>query len=86
MNINQELEKHLLNEHVMAQGKSSIKPDEDLLTQGIIDSLGLLKLVAFMENNFHISIPEEELIPENFGTIESLSNLITKFSPNIAKS
>ena len=41
--------------------KQSLAPDEDLLEQGIIDSLGVLKLILFMEEAFGIKVIDEEI-------------------------
>ena len=44
-----------------------------LLQSGIVDSLGILELVAFIEQGFGITISDEELLPENFQTLEALT-------------
>jgi acyl carrier protein len=53
-------------------------PDEPLQ----IDSLGLIRLVAFMESDCGIRVEDEELIAENFATMRSLSQLIEQKSQN----
>ena len=50
--------------------------EESLLNNGVIDSLGVLEVVTFLEREFSISISDEELLPENFGTIQSLSRFV----------
>ena len=50
----------------------SLRHDTSLLKNGIIDSLGLMKLVAFLEETFGVRVLDEELIPENFATLEAL--------------
>lgn len=47
--------------------------NEPLLETGVIDSLGVLDVVAYLESEFGISIDDEELIPENFQSIERLT-------------
>ena len=51
-------------------------PDEPLQ----IDSLGLIRLVAFMESDCGIRVEDEELVAENFATLRSLGELIEKKS------
>jgi acyl carrier protein len=46
------------------------------LDAGILDSTGVLELVAFVETAFGISVTDEELIPANFGSIKSLCAFI----------
>lgn len=50
--------------------------DEPLLQNGFIDSLGILEVVSFVENEFGIVISDEDLLPENFGSIHSLTNFV----------
>ena len=51
---------------------------DDLIESGVIDSLGILKLLAFLEAKFSIHIADEELIPENFQSIESIESFISR--------
>jgi acyl carrier protein len=76
MMILENLEKVLLTEIAVDLDKKSLDPDEDLLEQGIIDSLGLMKLIAFMEETFGIKIIDEEIIPENFQSLNSMTSLV----------
>jgi acyl carrier protein len=52
-------------------------PDEPLQ----IDSLGLIRLVAFLENEFGYRIEDEELIAENFTTLRKLEELLSTKTP-----
>jgi acyl carrier protein len=70
--------KEYLMEMIMDQGRSSIEPDEDLLTQGLIDSMGILQLVSFMEKKFNIKVPDEDIVPDNFRTLDSLTEYVTR--------
>jgi acyl carrier protein len=54
----------------------NVSNDEPLLTNGLIDSLGILEVVSFVENEFGIVVSDEDLLPENFGSIHSLSNFV----------
>ncbi len=53
-------------------------PDEPLQ----IDSLGLIRLVAFMESDCGIRVEDEELIADNFANLRSLGELIAQKSRN----
>jgi acyl carrier protein len=57
----------------LAKGrKTEIKYDDDLLSEGIIDSLGILQLVAFIEDQFGVQIPDEDVVLENFMSVAAL--------------
>ena len=51
----------------------SISAEDDLLDSGIINSIGLLQLVAFVEEKMNIEIPPEDVIYENFHSVAALS-------------
>ena len=83
MTIEKVLESYLLEEYMGDDDTlNSIRYDADLFKQGIIDSLGILRLVAFMEESFNISVPEEKLRPENFSSIRALTALVNEIRNN----
>ncbi len=49
-----------------------------LLDEGIIDSVGVMELVAFLEGDFGLAVEDEELIPENLDSVENLANFIAR--------
>lgn len=50
-----------------------------LLEDGVLDSMGIMFLVASIEDAYDIEIPGEEIIPENFDNIDSIEKLIRRF-------
>ena len=50
--------------------------DEPLLGNGLIDSLGILEVVTFVEKEFGIVVSDEDLTPENFGSIHNLAEFV----------
>lgn len=50
--------------------------EDPLLKNGLIDSLGILEVVTFLENEFDITLTDEELLPENFESVRSLSKFV----------
>ena len=53
-----------------------VSNDESLLNNGLIDSLGILEVVAFIEKEFGFTVSDEDLLPENFGSVASLLNFV----------
>ncbi len=52
---------------------NGLKDDTSFLDEGIIDSTGILELVSFLEEEFSISVEDEELIPEY---LDSIMNVV----------
>jgi len=51
----------------------SFSDEESFLRSGIIDSLGMLDLVAFLESEFGIKIYDEELVPQNLDSLAKVA-------------
>jgi len=82
MNILQNIEKFLLTEVAVGLDKKTLDPDEDLLEQGVIDSLGLMKLIDFIEKNFKVNIADEKIVPENFQCLNCMVRLVEEQMQN----
>ena len=82
MSILNDLEKFLINEIAVNLDKKSLTPDEDLLEKGIIDSLGIMKLILFMEETFGIAVVDDEIVPENFQTLNNMVKFVEQKKGN----
>ena len=49
-----------------------------LLDTGVIDSTGVLELVAFLEKHFAIKIGDEELLPDNLDSIAKIAAFLSR--------
>jgi acyl carrier protein len=54
----------------------ALRDDSLFIEEGIIDSVGVLELVAFIEETFGFRVEDEELIPENLDSIDRLVNYV----------
>ncbi len=52
--------------------------NEPLIESGIIDSMGIMTLLAFVEEKFSIQIQGDDLIPENFASISAITALVER--------
>ena len=52
--------------------------EDDLIGNGVLDSLDIVTLITEINNTFDVSIPAEEVIPENFASVASLWALIER--------
>jgi acyl carrier protein len=68
----------LLNELHWDEAKGALTPDYGLIENHVVDSMGLLMLVTFLEEQFGIRLADDELVPENFGTIASIVRLVDR--------
>ena len=54
-----------------------VAEDEELLASGLLDSLKILSLVTFVEQETGTPVPLEDVVPENFGTPRDVSKYMT---------
>lgn len=50
--------------------------DVSFLQEGIIDSLGVLELVAFVQKRFDVVVAQQEVMPENFDSVAKLAAFV----------
>jgi acyl carrier protein len=66
----------VIQELARARRIAEVRPRDNLLAQGVVDSLAIVKLTLFLEQRFPIRITDEDIVPENFRDIESLSRFV----------
>ena len=65
-------------ENFLFGNDDGLKDETSFLEEGIIDSTGVLELVNFLEEDFEITIDDEELIPENLDSINNVTSYLEK--------
>ena len=58
------------------QQNKKVLPDTELFKSGLLDSIDMIDLVMFLEEEYEIKIPETSLKLENFNTVKNISNII----------
>ncbi len=73
----QETLKQFISEELLNICKT-IDSDDNLLIDGMVDSIGMLRLVAFIEDIYNLKVPYEDLTIENFGTVTVIADYLQK--------
>lgn len=73
--VNDKIKTFIHHQFPLARRKE-IGGDDPLLETGIIDSLGVLDVVTFLEHEFSIHVADDELVPQNFQTINRLVDFV----------
>ncbi len=53
-----------------------LRPDQSLFEAGLIDSVGIFELVSFLETEFGIDVPDEQIVPENFESVTAIAAFV----------
>jgi acyl carrier protein len=65
-------------------GQLVYDPTQNLLDSGTIDSLAMIDLVVYLEDTFGISVATDDLIPENFSTLDSIAAYVARSTSVVA--
>ncbi len=64
-------------EHFLAGNVNKLNADGSLLGD-VIDSMGVLDLVAYLQDHFHVTVEDDEVVPSNLDTINNLVAYVAK--------
>jgi len=73
--IREEIRRFVLEDLARRKGITDFADDE-LLVPGVVDSLGIFRLVSFFEEHFRIRIADEEITAENFQSITVMERFV----------
>ncbi|MEU1285627.1 phosphopantetheine-binding protein [Kitasatospora sp. NPDC005856] len=68
----------IIEEFLPDVGANELDVDYDLVDGGVIDSLGLLKTIAWIEDRFDLRVEEFDLDPDSFRSVGSISGFIER--------
>ena len=68
--------KYIEDNLLSGKGKIELSPEDDLLGSGLLDSMGVMRLVGFVEETFNIKIPPEDIVIENFMDVKAITNYV----------
>jgi acyl carrier protein len=74
----QKIKQFIVDEFMPDVSVDELDSDFDLLTGGVVDSLGLLQVVAWLETEFDVTVDESELGPESFRTVDAIKDYVEK--------
>ena len=70
------IKQFIIDEFIPDTESKDISNDLDLLTNGVLDSLAVLRLVAFIEDQFDLALNPDEIDPDNFRTLSDMAKLV----------
>jgi len=70
--------RNFIFENFILDAEDHLKDDDSLLEKGVIDSTGVLELVAFIEEKYGFTVEDEELVPENLDSIRNIAEFILR--------
>lgn len=78
MSISDQIRSHVLENFMFTSDSGRLKNDASFLEEGIVDSTGVLELVMFVEESFGIAVEDEEILPDNFDSVNALADYVKR--------
>ena len=72
--------KDYIKDEFLLNPNAQLDENEDLISSGILDSLGILKLVDYIETTFEVEVSDEEVVLENFHSLSAIENYLQQHS------
>ena len=73
-----ELRQYIIENFLFGQDDAVLTDDVSFLEQGLIDSTGVLEIVAHLEQTYGVSVEDEELVPQNFDSVNNLAAYVSR--------
>ncbi|MFO7680018.1 MAG: acyl carrier protein [Chloroflexota bacterium] len=78
MDIHQQIKQFIVENFLFAEDNGSLNDDTSFMDEGIVDSMGTLELILFVEDTFQITVEDDEIEPDNFDSINNLYHYILR--------
>lgn len=76
MTIEEQIKDYIASNLLFSDNGYTYHEDDSFLEEGIVDSVGVLELVTFIEGNFSLQVDDMEVTPDNFDSVTKLANYI----------
>lgn len=84
--MQREIRQFIADNFIFDQDLQALSGSESLTQTGVIDSMGVLELIMFLEETYSIKIPDEETLPENLDTIDNIVRYLQGKLPLVEES
>ena len=74
--LKDQIRNFILENLASVKGITSFQDDESLMDNGVIDSLGIFRLVSFLEEDLGVRVSDEEINPENLKSVDTIEQLV----------
>ena len=78
MEIEQKIKTYIAQNLIFSGDEFKYPEDASFLEEGIVDSLGVMELVSFVEDQFGVGVDDQDITPENFDSVTKLAEYIRR--------
>ncbi|MCW3819858.1 phosphopantetheine-binding protein [Micromonospora sp. DR5-3] len=86
MSLADEITRYVVSEYLPGTSPEELDPSYDLIDTGVVDSLRLLQLIAWLGERYRIPIDDMDISPENFQSVAAMTAFVTTAQDHAALS
>lgn len=76
MHVRERIRSYIIDNFLFGDTEPLTGDDVSLLDSGIIDSVGVMELVAFLEGDLGVTVDDADLVPENLDSVDNLVRFV----------
>ena len=76
--VERKIRRFIEDNFLFREDRDGLSAEESLLDAGLIDSTGILELVAYLESDFGITIEDAEIVPDNLDSIRAIASYVRR--------
>jgi acyl carrier protein len=76
--VSTQIKDFILKCFLFTDDPAALGDDQSLMSTGVLDSTGILELIHFVEETFGIKVADEEMLPENFDSVDAITAFVTR--------
>ena len=78
MDVKEQIRSYVAESLLFSSNGYEFSDNASFLDKGIVDSTGVVELVLFVEENFGIEVDNDEIVPDNFDSVDNLAAYIQR--------
>jgi acyl carrier protein len=78
MEVKEQIKQYIAENFLFSSNGFNMDDDESFLEAGVVDSLGVVELVSFVEETYNIEVPDDDIVPDNFDSVDNLAGYISR--------
>lgn len=74
--IQKQVREYVIENFVLGDEEEELSDSQSFLDTGLIDSTGILEVIGFLEDEYEITIEDDEMIPENLDSVDRIARFV----------
>ena len=82
MSMENKIRSYILDNFLFTDDQSALLNSDSFLEKGLVDSTGILEIITFIEEEFKLTVDDDEMVPENLDSVDKTVIALPLFYPN----